>query len=450
MRSWAGLALGLAVVAATAAHGASYAVLRNLSAPPPVEVAQLPAGSELRPVQLARIVVQPRDGEAWALSYPIVMGTEQLLTWDVGPVEAQTASFQRVFDEELKKAGFAGDAMQSLFPEGGSSADLKVGALIEDIQGRFCTDCPNMFARKSVPATVLMTAKWEVYSSLERKVVGRITTSGGADFKTPLQDSFLPPIYEGFRENVRLLLANAEFRAIVTRPTTGPGADGNPLSTIQIARGSARLGLSRASSAVVVLFAADGSGSGFLISADGYLLTNRHVVGGSRYVKLKWSDGAESLGEVVRSDARRDVALVRTDARGHPALDLRTGSVQQGAIVYAIGSPMGETLQNTMTRGIVSALRTMEGQPFIQSDVGVTHGNSGGPLLDEQGAVVGMTVSGMAPNGSPVGLNFFIPIDDALKALRVTSTESASAARPLPQRRASGGGKGRRAPPPRL
>ena len=450
MRSWAWLALGVAVAAATVAHGASYDVLRNLSAPAPIDVARLPAGSEPRPVQLARIVVQPRNGEAWALAYPTVMGTVQLLTWDVGRVEAQTASFQRVFDEELQKAGFAGDAVQSLFAEGGSSADLKVGALIDDIQGRFCTDCPNMFVRKSIPATVVMTAKWEVYSSLERKVVARITTTGGADFKTPLGDSILPPIYEGFRENVRLLLANAEFRALVTRPTAGSRADGTSLSTIQIASGSAHLGLSRASSAVVVVFAADGSGSGFLISADGYLLTNEHVVGGSKYVKLKWSDGSESLGEVIRGDARRDVALVKTDARGRPALDLRTGSIQQGAIVYAIGSPMGETLQNTMTKGIVSALRTMEGQPFIQSDVGVTHGNSGGPLLDEQGAVVGMTVSGMAPNGSPVGLNFFIPIDDALRALRVTSTAPTAAAVALPRRRASGGGQGRGAArPPR-
>ena len=187
---------------------------------------------------------------------------------------------------------------------------------------------------------------------------------------------------------------------------------------------------------VAVIFAGDGSGSGFLISDEGYLLTNRHVVGGSKYVKVKWSDGDETLGEVVRSNARRDVALVKVEARGRSALVLRSGPVRQGEPVYAIGSPLGEALQNTMTRGIVSATRVIDGQPIIQSDVAVTHGNSGGPLLDEKGRVIGMTESGMAPAGSPIGLNFFIPIDDALRALALApAPESAvaQASSPAPE-----------------
>ncbi|MDB5497621.1 MAG: hypothetical protein JWP28_1652 [Phenylobacterium sp.] len=177
---------------------------------------------------------------------------------------------------------------------------------------------------------------------------------------------------------------------------------------------------------VAVVFAGDGSGSGFLISDDGLLLTNQHVVGSSKYVKLKWSDGTESLGEVLRVDRRRDVALVRADTKGRLPLALRTSGVNQGETVYAIGSPLGEALQNTMTKGIVSANRVQDGQPFIQSDVAVTHGNSGGPLLDEKGQVIGLTDWGIGSDSGNLNLNFFIPIGDALRVLGLTPPPAAA------------------------
>ena len=92
----------------------------------------------------------------------------------------------------------------------------------------------------------------------------------------------------------------------------------------------------------------------------------------------------------------------------------------QGETVYAIGSPLGEALQNTMTKGIVSANRVQGGQAFIQSDVAVTHGNSGGPLLDEKGRVIGITDWGIGSDSGNLNLNFFIPIGEALKALALT------------------------------
>lgn len=428
MRHWAWVAIGLAWVAA-AAHGADYKTLRHLNATAPTAATSLPGDVKPRAVQFARIVVEPRNGEAWAIAYTsIEMRAEgdntpayKLMTWTSGRVQEQTAAYKRIFDEELKKTGFVTDGAESLFGEGGSSADLKVGVLIDDIEGRFCVDCPNLFNRRGIPATVVMTANWEVFSMLDRKTVAKVTTHGGADYKTPLQSNFMPAVYEGFRENVRQLLANDEFRRLVTAPieTSAPAATPPP-ALIALRRSPRHLSPGQAAGAVAVVFSADGSGSGFLLSTDGYLLTNRHVVGNSQYVKLKWPDGPETLGEVIRSDSRQDVALVKTDAHGRAPLDLRTGGVQQGETVFAIGSPFGEQFQNTMSKGIVSAIRTIDGRSLIQSDVMVNHGSSGGPLLDEKGMVVGLTVSGHAPNGDPVGLNYFIPIDDALKALSLT------------------------------
>lgn len=434
MRNWVWLALGMALTAGVV-QAADYKTLRNLNAPPPSHLEPLADGVKTRPVQFAKAVVAPRDGEAWALAYYSVpiqdpdhsRAPYTFLNWSSGRVEGDPASFARIFNEEAGKAGFSTSAGDSLFGDGDGGVDLKIGVLIDDLKGRFCVDCPNLLNRGGIPASIVMTANWELYSALDRKVVVKVTTSGGAEYRSKLQGSILPAVYEGFRENVRLLLANEDFRKYVSRPPNAPAAGANPSQPIlQLVGAPTHLTAAHATEAVAVIFAADGSGSGFLVSADGYLLTNQHVVGAAKYVKLKWADGSESLGEVVRSDGRRDVALVKADTRGRTPLDLRTGPVQQGDAVFAIGSPMGEALQNTMTKGIVSANRVQDGLPFIQSDVVVNHGNSGGPLLDANGQVIGLTVSGIASNGAPIGLNFFIPIGDALRALGLTAPPAAA------------------------
>jgi serine protease Do len=166
----------------------------------------------------------------------------------------------------------------------------------------------------------------------------------------------------------------------------------------------------------VVIFAGDEMGSGVLISSDGYILTNQHVAKGPGHVRIRWADGGETDGEVVRSDAHRDVALIKVAAAKGRPLAIRRTPVDLGETVYAIGTPMSDAYQNTVTRGIVSATRKLDGQSFIQSDAGATHGNSGGPLVDEKGAVVGLAdLTVDASNGSTI--NFFIPIGEALEAL---------------------------------
>jgi S1-C subfamily serine protease len=174
--------------------------------------------------------------------------------------------------------------------------------------------------------------------------------------------------------------------------------------------------------AVAAVMTGASLGTAFLVSDQGYLLTNRHVVGSTRLLKLRWSDGSESIGEVIRSDAGRDVALIRTDPRPGPVLRLRSEPVRQGETVFALGTPMETRLQGTLTRGVISASRTLAGYRFIQSDAAVNPGNSGGPLLDESGRVVAMTVSRYAsePTDRIQGLNFFIPIEDALSFLALT------------------------------
>ncbi|WP_137955891.1 Do family serine endopeptidase [Burkholderia sp. 4M9327F10] len=158
-------------------------------------------------------------------------------------------------------------------------------------------------------------------------------------------------------------------------------------------------------------------GSGFIVSADGYILTNRHVVGDAATVVVKLTDKREFTGKVVGADALSDVALVKIDASDLPVVV--TGNPERtdvGDWVMAIGSPYG--FANTVTSGIVSAKsRSLPGEayiPFIQTDVPINPGNSGGPLFDLSGHVIAINSMIYSKTGGYQGLSFAIPIDVAL------------------------------------
>ena len=161
-----------------------------------------------------------------------------------------------------------------------------------------------------------------------------------------------------------------------------------------------------------------GQGSGFIISADGLILTNAHVVRDAREVTVALSDRREFKAKVLGADGTTDVAVLRINEKNLPVV--RIGDVSQlqvGDPVLAIGSPYG--LEQTATQGIVSAKgRSLPGDaavPFIQTDAAVNPGNSGGPLFDGSGAVVGINAQIYSRSGGFQGLSFAIPINVALK-----------------------------------
>jgi serine protease Do len=161
-----------------------------------------------------------------------------------------------------------------------------------------------------------------------------------------------------------------------------------------------------------------GQGSGFVITPDGYILTNAHVVAGAPELTVKLSDRREFKAKVVGADRRTDVAVVKIDASGLPTVRLGDPSqLKVGEWVAAIGSPFG--LENTVTAGIVSAkARALPDEgyvPFIQTDVAINPGNSGGPLFNMAGEVVGINSQIYSRSGGYMGLSFSIPIDVAVK-----------------------------------
>ncbi|HEY1042635.1 MAG TPA: Do family serine endopeptidase [Telluria sp.] len=161
---------------------------------------------------------------------------------------------------------------------------------------------------------------------------------------------------------------------------------------------------------------ARGVGSGFIISGDGYILTNAHVVAGADDVLVTLTDRREFKARVLGADERSDVALLKVEARDLPSLKVGTSrNIRVGEWVIAIGSPFN--LDNTVTAGIISAKSRDTGEylPLIQSDVAVNPGNSGGPLINLKGDVIGITSQIATLSGGYNGISFAVPIDEAMR-----------------------------------
>ncbi len=159
-----------------------------------------------------------------------------------------------------------------------------------------------------------------------------------------------------------------------------------------------------------------GVGSGFILTADGMIMTNAHVVDGADEVVVTLTDKREFKAKIIGADKRSDVAVVKIEAAGLPAV--KVGDVSRlkvGEWVMAIGSPFG--LENTVTAGIVSAKQRDTGEylPFIQTDVAINPGNSGGPLINMRGEVVGINSQIYSRSGGSMGISFAIPMDEAVR-----------------------------------
>jgi S1-C subfamily serine protease len=165
----------------------------------------------------------------------------------------------------------------------------------------------------------------------------------------------------------------------------------------------------------------EGAGSGFLIDSDGHILTNFHVVQGAQTIEVTLGDQSRYKAKLIGADTRNDIALIQIDAKGHKLSALPLGDSRNllvGQRVLAIGNPFG--FQSTLTTGVVSSLgRTVQTSDTtfideaIQTDAAINRGNSGGPLLNSHGEVVGINSAIYSPSGTAVGIGFAIPINTA-------------------------------------
>lgn len=292
-----------------------------------------------------------------------------------------------------------------------------------------------------------ITVEWTVFDKLNRRNVFKTTTQGYAEQTLPNEEGLQLLLEESFAAAAHNLGADPAFRDLVILgqvpqklPDTIFDPDESPASAVDALEKVSLTSIPLSSSPItddmnlvrriaVLIQAGVGHGSGLFISKDGYVLTNAHVVGYADQVRIVTS-GKQTKGvaKVVRRNDRRDVALLKVESSDVPSnlspLPIRRSLPKVGEDVYAIGAPRLTKLQDTVTKGIVSAIRydSREKQHYIQGDVGTHGGSSGGPLIDAQGNLIGLTVSGYDPTGLQMdsGLNNFIPIGEALDALDIT------------------------------
>ncbi len=170
---------------------------------------------------------------------------------------------------------------------------------------------------------------------------------------------------------------------------------------------------------VVTIETKNGHGSGFIVTNDGYLLTNAHVVEDQGSVKVRFQQGFSLDGAVMKVNRDFDVALIKVAGNDLPALTIGDAkALQLGEELFAIGTPLDKELGQTVTRGIMSGRREFDGRTFLQTDVSINPGNSGGPLIDENGKVVGVATLKIAEAGVQ-GIGFGVPMDKALEMLNI-------------------------------
>jgi len=356
---------------------------------------------------------------------PLCFGEPFTRAWTEGRTALALSGYAPGFKTELEKAGYkAVTGEDNLFEPEAASADYQVAAVITDEHIEGCYSHGGLWVKSyagDVQGDSSMKVDWQIYSPLKKQVVAHLTTQGTAHLSQAIPGGVERLLVDSFASNAAALAANAEFRAAVSAPKASmgdfqlPGEQSKILLNGSLKAGSRKI--SDAVGSVVTVMNSGGSGSGILVSDDGYALTNAHVVGGDKTVRVRWSDGLEGLGEVVRVSKNRDIAIIKTNPRDRTPLALKRGAVTPGQRVYAIGSPNGKDFQGTVSSGVISADRVIDGLRFIQSDVSISPGSSGGALLDETGAVIGITVMIYFNGGQPAGLNMFIPIGDAMDFL---------------------------------
>ncbi len=325
--------------------------------------------------------------------------------------------------EELKKAHYTvpgGD--NPLFGEDESGkARYQLGAQIPRV--KLDVHVQPGWASASVTETGGMTIDWQLYDTLNQKVVFSKTTEV-THARTGRLDEGEDPELLMFRHSMRTLLASADFAAFM-RPGDhqAPGettAAGAPLS-ISTGTAETKLELPANFSAVLDSFVTiepgTGLASGMLISSSGYVLTAAHVVNGVKTVAVRLHGGMVLEAEVVRQNENADVALLKMPGSGYKPLRLKTSDqAELGTDVYTVGNPASKMLNATITRGVVSGYREIDGRKFIQTDAAANPGSSGGPLLDKDGQILGV-ISWKVVGTEFQGLAFAVPIREAIAVL---------------------------------
>ncbi len=334
-----------------------------------------------------------------------------------------------VFHETLSQSGLnvAGDPRDLFGRETSArSAEFLIGGRITNIASNICEEHDFWYGlpQNRFSGEFFVDIEWTVLSSLSRQQVLSVKTQGYHKLIQPKSGGITIMFHNAFSNATQNLLARKEFVALAARNDSrvvSPAFRASELKVALVVESSISIEsrVERVLSSVATIRVGQGHGSGFFVSRDGYLLTNSHVAGDAKKVSIVLNNGLEVVGDVVRNIKSRDIALIKVGLRVQEALPVRTKPAKKLERVYVVGTPMKESLSSTITAGIVSGFRNEHGWRFLQADAPVSPGNSGGPLIDQNGNVLGVSVAKLMGEGAE-GISLFIPISDALSFLGIT------------------------------
>lgn len=404
----------------------------------PVQKAQmldpiaLKTSQDVKPIAITKVVAKIPRGEVIGEVLGGLACVDQpgSLTWGSGSkINFTTEELVDVFREELEAADWpvVGTTENLFTGYDVSGAEILIAAKVIDIQTNICYPYSGFGNWSSGTGEMYIKVEWQVYSPFRKEVIDKAYSEGSYEVKsssTSVSDDLL---INSFAIAARNLLADKEFYTSVKRKRK----EDNPqltaksefpsllINNLETSESSNQLDLESLSKSVVVIRTATGHGSGFSIGDGSKILSNAHVVGEAKNVTIILDGGITIPARVDRVNKHRDIALIDLGNIKLRPLSLRLQQGDIGDDVYAIGSPWDEQLSATVTRGIISGYRELDGLDWLQSDVDINPGNSGGPLLDNTGCVIGVSTMGVSPTGSSTGVNFFVPIKEVLQSLNM-------------------------------
>lgn len=342
-------------------------------------------------------------------------------------------ALEEAFKSELENANYVVTNDPDSFRREMNAIDpeLLVTALVKDLSLQVCRPHANFWTglvdEGMIEGGAYIKIKWRVFDGLQRRTIYETVTEGSASIKEARPGSETGMITDAFAMATNNLLSDEGFYKVASQSFDDiQEKNQHERMTLRgVAITTAKADMDKIKESVVTVSMGDGHGSGFVI-ADGYILTNNHVVGGGKRAKVTAATGLELVGHVLRRDPYRDVALVKIEKGYLTPLPLQIERPIVGEAVYAIGSPQREELASTVTKGIISkSNRIWKDKTYIQADVSIYGGNSGGALVDENGNVVGISVAGFLDRRSlgSTNLNLFIPIKEGVEALNLEVTK---------------------------
>jgi S1-C subfamily serine protease len=339
----------------------------------------------------------------------VFVGTRKVddVRWRQSLVE--TLAFNVAASDELRTHGYrVSEPADRLFSEGEMRRTrLRLGGIVRQLRANLFYGGP---ARIRGAAEVEVSVEFQLYDALEKRVLFSRVFQGYATETGSKPDPINAAILDAFRYLLSEPDFVARFQSISEEPSV---AAAEPLSVRACPErgGMASGSIDEVLDAVTIVQVSAGQGAGVLISPDGHILTSAHLVSGLDAVQVKLRSGIQLQARVLRSDVVQDVAVLRLPGRGYACVGLaRDGAPPPGTDVFAVGSPLGGELSWSVSRGVISGVRDLDGRQLLQTDASLNPGNSGGPLIDSHLRVLGIVSFKVAGDGIE-GIGFGVPAD---------------------------------------